>query len=90
MTGIKVIWIIGVTLALAALPELAVACEHCYGAGGGNEITRGIGIAMGALIFVTSVIGVGTFAFFRKMTVRARLLEGGQFEVTEYGELVER
>ena len=90
MTGRKLTWTVGSTLALMALPELAMACEHCYGAAGSNEITRGIGIAMGALIFVTSVIGVGTFAFFRKMTVRARLLEGGQFEVTEYGELVER
>ena len=90
MTSRKLTWIVGATLALTALPELAMACEHCYGAGGANEITRGIGIAMGALIFVTGVIGAGTFAFFRKMTLRARLLESGQFEVTEYGELVER
>ncbi len=88
----SLIWMIRGTLALivTALPELAMACEHCYGAAGDNEITRGIGIAMGALIFVTGLIGAGTFTFFRKMTLRSRLLESGDFEVTQYGELVDR
>ena len=90
MTGRVQILMIGVTLALTALPEIAMACEHCYGAAGDNEITRGIGIAMSALIFVTGLIGVGTFSFFRKMTLRSRLLERGDFEVTGYGELIDR
>ena len=75
---------------LTLSPELAMACEHCYGSALDNEVTRGIGIAMGALIAVTGVIGAGTFAFFRKMTLRSRLLQSGDFEVTQYGELVDR
>jgi hypothetical protein len=80
----------GAMVVLTALPELAMACEHCYGSGGDSEVTRGIGLAMGALIGVTGMIGAGTFAFFRKMTLRSRLLQSGDYDVTQYGELVER
>ena len=72
------------------VPEIAMACEHCYGAAGDNAVTRGIGLAMGALIGVTGFIGMGTFAFFRKMTVRARLMEAGYFEIGPDGDLIER
>jgi hypothetical protein len=90
MMGKTLILIVGGLALLAFIPEIALACEHCYGAAGDNEVTRGIGVAMGALIGATGFIGVGTFAFFRKMTVRARLLEAGDLEVTLYGELVSK
>ncbi len=84
------IWPVIVAVGVVIAPDVArAACEYCYGSAGDNEITRGIGMAMGALIGITGIIGVGTFSFFRRMAVRTRLLEAGGFEVSQNGEMID-
>jgi len=45
---------------------------------------------MAALLGFTGLVGTGVVNFFRKMTVRARLLEAGDLVVSEFGELIDR
>ncbi len=77
-------------LVLVALPQTAWACEHCFGAAVDTMTTRGIAISMAALLGFTGLVGTGVVNFFRKMTVRARLLEAGDLVVSEFGELIDR
>lgn len=89
MRGIPFGIVLIVAIALALIPDPAWACEHCYGNAGDNETTRGIAMAMGALLGMTSVVGVGVLAFFRRLAKRAKMLEAGDLVVNECGELVE-
>lgn len=82
---------------LAVLPLLALiwtlaptavsACEVCWGASIDTPTTRGIGMAMLSLIAMTGLVGGGIGAFFYNMKRRADLLEPGDLEVTESGDI---
>jgi len=71
------------------LPNVAWACEHCFGASVDNATTRGIAISMAALLGFTGLVATGVLSFFRKVSVRAKTLEAGDLAVTEYGQLVD-
>lgn len=79
-----------VALLWAATPLGAAACEVCWGANVDSPITRGIGLAMLALIGMTGIVGGGIGAFFYNMKRRAEMLQPGDLEVTEYGNIQDR
>lgn len=72
-------------LMLTILPETALACEKCFGAGGEAE---GITLAMLSLIAMTGLVWGGIGAFFLNIRRRTRQLEPGELAVTEQGDLV--
>ena len=73
---------------LLALPEAALACERCFGAGGvDTPVTQGIGLAMLSLLAMTAVVMGGIAAFFVNVWKRARRLEPGAMVVTEDGDV---
>ena len=69
------------------LPDAAFACDSCWGAKVDTPTTRGISLAMMALIGMTSIVWGGIGAFFLHVRRRTRLLEPGQMIVTERGDL---
>ena len=73
-------------VALAGWPELAYACEKCFG-GGDTETAHAISLAMLALVVMTGIIWGGIGAFFMNMRHRARRLEPGDLVVTEDGDI---
>lgn len=75
---------------LGAWPEVALACETCFGGGVDTPTTRGIALAMMALLGITAFIGVGIVSFFVRTSRRARALAPGETIVTESGDLVRR
>lgn len=79
-----------VCLLALTVPSAAWACEHCFGANVDSQTTRGIALAMGALLGFTGLVASGVLSFFRKLNKRARALEAGDLAVSEYGELVEQ
>jgi len=87
----RTLYLVIVLCGMALLaPGTAWACEHCFGANVDNETTRGIAMAMGALLGFTGLVASGVLSFFRKLNRRARALEAGDLAVSEYGELVEQ
>lgn len=77
-------------LVWAAVPAGAQACEVCWGASVDTPTTRGIGMAMLALIGMTGVVGGGIGAFFYNIKRRSDLLAPGGLEVTESGAIHSR
>ena len=71
----------------ALTPTVVSACEVCWGASIDTPTTRGIGMAMLSLIAMTGLVGGGIGAFFYNMKRRADLLEPGDLEVTESGDI---
>lgn len=78
-----------VFLMVLILPQAAWACEHCFGAAVDTATTRGITLAMAALLGFTGLVATGVLSFFRKISVRAKALEAGDLAVSEYGRLVD-
>lgn len=76
-------------IGLLAAPSFAWACEHCFGAAVDTDTTRGITLAMAALLGITGLVATGVLSFFRKIAVRARALEAGDLAVSENGTLVD-
>lgn len=76
-----------VALMSTAAPISAAACDSCWGAAIDTPITRGISLAMLALIGMTSVIWGGIGAFFLHVHRRSRLLEPGETVVDEFGDI---
>lgn len=74
-------------VAAALLTPEAFACDTCWGAKVDTPTTRGITMAMTALIGMTSIVGGGIGAFFMHVRRRSRLLEPGDLLVTEDGEI---
>lgn len=74
----------------AVVPAGAAACEVCWGASVDTPTTRGISMAMLALIGMTGVVGGGIGAFFYNIKRRSDLLEPGGLEVTESGAIHSR
>lgn len=71
------------------LPTAVSACEKCFGAAATNTpVTRGIGLAMLLLLFVTIFVMGGLIAFFVYMWRRARLFESGKILVTDQGNVL--
>lgn len=73
--------------AVFLIPDAAFACDSCWGAKVDTPTTRGISLAMMALIGMTSIVWGGIGAFFLHVARRARLLEPGEMIVTERGDL---
>ena len=71
----------------AVVPLGAAACEVCWGAQVDTPTTRGISMAMLALIGMTSIVGGGIGAFFYNMKRRTEMLRPGDLEVTEFGNI---
>lgn len=89
MNQIPKIAIAAALVAAAAIiaPEAAWACNSCWGANVDTPTTRGITMAMTALIGMTSLVWGGIGAFFLHVRRRARLLEPGKLMVNEYGDI---
>ncbi len=75
-------------LAALALPEVAWACEKCFGAGADTQTAESITASMLALIALTGVVWGGIGMFFVNMRKRARMLEPGDLVVTETGDIL--
>ncbi len=72
--------------ALVFLPQMAAACEKCFGGAAANSsTTRGIGLAMLALLSITAVVLVGITFFFLYMRKRAKMLASGNYIANEQG-----
>ncbi len=82
--------LLGVTLMVSMEPAVAAACDSCWGAAVDSPTTRGITMAMLALIGMTSVVWGGIGAFFLHVRHRTRMLEPGDLMVNEYGDIESR
>lgn len=80
----------GVTLMTSVVPIVAAACDSCWGASVDSPTTRGITMAMLALIGTTGVVWGGIGAFFLHVRRRSRMLEPGDLIVDEYGDIHSR
>lgn len=84
----RFVFITGVVIAAVAIyPDAAWACESCWGAKVDTPTTRGITMAMTALIGMTGLVWGGIGAFFLHVRRRSRLLEPGRLMVTESGDI---
>lgn len=74
---------------MVLLPEAVFACEKCFGASAADTPTvKGIGLAMLGLLLITVIVLGGIVAFFIYMSKRARMIESGEYTVTEKGVLL--
>lgn len=74
---------------LVFLPQMAAACEKCFGGAAANSATtRGIGLAMLALLIITAVVLGGITLFFLYMRKRAKMLASGDYIVNEKGTIL--
>lgn len=76
-----------VGIGLFMLPRGVYACSVCFGLGVDNATTRGISMAMLGLLAVLGVVWGGVGAFFINMRRRAKMLEPGEWVVTEEGDI---
>ncbi len=74
-------------MAVLALPDVAYACEKCFGAGSDETTVKAIFMSMLALFGMVTFVWGGIGMFFINMRRRARMLEPGDFVVTPYGDL---
>ena len=74
-------------VALLALPDVAYACEKCFGAGSDETTVKAIFMSMLALFGMVTFVWGGIGMFFINMRRRAKMLEPGNFVVTQYGDL---
>ncbi len=75
------------SMALLALPDVAYACEMCFGAGSDEATVQAIFLSMLALFGMVTFVWGGIGMFFVNMRRRAKMLEPGDFIVTPYGDL---
>ncbi len=75
------------SMALLALPDVAYACEMCFGAGSDETTVKAIFMSMLALFGMVTFVWGGIGMFFVNMRRRAKMLEPGDFVVTPYGDL---
>ncbi len=74
-------------VAVLALPDVAYACEMCFGAGSDETTVKAIFMSMLALFGMVTFVWGGIGMFFINMRRRAKMLEPGNFVVTQYGDL---
>ena len=74
-------------VAVLALPDVAYACEKCFGAGSDETTVKAIFMSMLALFGMVTFVWGGIGMFFVNMRRRAKMLEPGDFVVTPYGDL---
>lgn len=82
---LKRIGMLAVALVFLLHPQVALACETCFGAAVDNEVTRGIGLAMLMLLVLVSTVFAGIFFFFKNMADRMRRLRQGTLTPTGSG-----
>ena len=56
------------------VPQLVLACQQCFGANVNTATTRGIGVAMLALLLFTGFVSTGIIMFFVNMSKRSKIL----------------
>jgi len=65
---------------------MVAACEKCFGGAAANSsTTRGIGLAMLALLSITAVVLGGITLFFLYMRKREKMLASGNYIANEQG-----
>lgn len=74
-------------MAVLALPEVAYACERCFGAGSDETTVQAIFMSMLALFSMVTFVWGGIGLFFVNMRRRVKMHEPGEFVVTQYGDL---
>ena len=74
-------------VAVLTLPDVAYACEMCFGAGSDETTVKAIFMSMFALFSMVVFVWGGIGLFFVNMRRRAKRLEPGDFVVTQYGDL---
>ena len=74
-------------VAALALPDVAYACEMCFGAGSDETTVKAIFMSMLALFGMVTFVWGGIGMFFVNMRRRAKMLEPGDLIVTPYGDL---
>ena len=79
--------IAGALIMWATSPMVAAACDSCWGASVDTPTTRGITMAMLALIGMTSLVWGGIGAFVLNVRRRTQMLEPGDLIVTESGDI---
>ena len=62
---------LAILLILGALPDLAMACERCFGAGSDAPAVRAVSASMLVLFALMTGVFGGIVAFFRNMSIRA-------------------
>lgn len=62
-------------LAVAAVPESALACERCFGAGTDAPAVRAVTASMLALFLVICFVFGGVFSFFNQAHARSQALD---------------
>jgi len=72
---------------LLVIPDAAYACEKCFGAIGDEPTIKAVVMSMASLLIMVSVVGGGIGLFFVNMRKRIKMMEPGDFVVTEYGDL---
>ena len=77
MSRVRTIAAAGLCVALmwSLLPEAALACERCFGAGADSATVRAIGASMMVLIVLMGFMGGGIFSFFNRAHTRASEIE---------------
>jgi len=69
-----------VGLIWGVIPEEALACERCFGAGADSVTVRAIGASMMVLIVLMGFMGGGIFSFFNRANERAALIQAASVE----------
>lgn len=78
------------TLILGAVPNVAIACGHCFGTSVNNATTFGITMAMLGLLGFLGVVWGGIGMFVWNVRKRSEMLEPDDWMVTEDGEIRSR
>ena len=81
-------WMTVVGLYMTMSPDLALACERCFGASVDSPTTQGIQLAMLTLLGSVGLAGSGIVMFFFNMTKRSQMLGPGETVVTAEGDLL--
>ncbi|MFQ5568832.1 MAG: hypothetical protein ACE5G0_04105 [Rhodothermales bacterium] len=76
-----------VGVAAMMLPDVAYACEKCFGAVADSDTVRGISLAMLSLLGMVGLVWIGIGMFFINMRKRSKMLEPGDLIVTTRGEI---
>lgn len=78
---------VGIGILLLMLPQGAYACSRCFGIGVDNATTQGISMAMLGLLVMLGIVWGGIGMFFVNMRRRAKMLEPGDWVITEQGQI---
>ena len=84
ITRVAAISLVG--LAALSSPDVALACERCFGAGSDSPVVAAISLSMFTLLVVVSVVMTGITKFFTHSARRAKLLDEFGFDERTSGD----